>query len=170
MKLAIASVWDGSPALASEVVHLELGLGDALTIDVDAPWHGDPAPSGPAGVRQALWEWEVVELFLVGAGDRYTEIELGPHGHHLGLRLHGVRQPVETGFPIDWQVRREGDRWRGRARVGLDQLPAEILSFNAYAIHGTDDRRYLAHVPVPGPAPDFHRLECFAPWPVRQRG
>jgi hypothetical protein len=41
-------------------------------------------------------------------------------------------------------------------------VPEGPWRFNAYAIHGVGAaRRYLAHFPVPGPRPDFHRLECF---------
>jgi hypothetical protein len=36
---------------------------------------------------------------------------------------------------------------------------------NAFAMHGLGlRRRYLAMEPVPGEAPDFHRLEHFLPW------
>ncbi|MBY0399504.1 hypothetical protein K2X89_04365, partial [Myxococcota bacterium] len=61
-------------------------------------------------------------------------------------------------------------RWRGRARVPLDFLPTGLCSANAYAIHGVGDaRRYLAWHPVPGPQPDFHRLELFPPIERAQR-
>ncbi len=50
------------------------------------------------------------------------------------------------------------------ARVPRGHLPPGLSSANAYAMHGVaGHRRYLAAHPVRGPAPDFHRLECFAP-------
>ena len=134
-------------------------------VAVDAPWHGDPVPSGPPGPRAALWEHEVVELFLLGPDGperKYTEIELGPHGHHLVLQLEGVRRPVADQLPIRWEVERRGDRWVGEARIDESLLPDPVVALNAYAIHGVGvDRRYLAWAPVPGDGPDFHRLAHF---------
>lgn len=130
-------------------------------IRVDAPLHGDPLPPGPAGPTAELWEYEVVELFLAGPGERYLEIELGPGGHHLVLRLEGNRQVVEERLPMDFQVRMSDHRWMGRAWVPTGWLPPGPWRTNAYAIHGVgSQRRYLAAFPVPGEAPDFHRLEC----------
>ena len=44
----------------------------------------------------------------------------------------------------------------------MDYFPPGVAKFNAYAIHGTDPNRiYEALFPVPGPFPDFHRLEHF---------
>ena len=52
----------------------------------------------------------------------------------------------------------------GSAVARLEDLPPGLAAANAYAIHGEGSaRRYLAWTPVPGPAPDFHRLEYFAP-------
>lgn len=135
-----------------------------LEVHIDAPWHGDPAPEGDPGPRPALWNHEVVELFVVGPGERYLELEFGPHGHHLALRLEGVRQPVESAMPLEYTAERHNGRWRGVARVPAAWLPPGPHTANAYAIHGVGEaRRYLAHTAVPGPAPDFHRLAYFQP-------
>jgi len=41
-------------------------------------------------------------------------------------------------------------------------IPSSPRTPNAFAIHGIgDERRFLAWVPVPGSAPDFHRLHHF---------
>ncbi len=177
----IGFTWDGQPVPASERARLTLqpphasgGRPGVLTVQVEAPFFGDPppkSPSGPTDLADALWEHEVVELFVAGlapAGEPtpYLEVELGPHGHSLVLQLSGVRNPVESGLVVPWTATIEGDRWRGMAEIPLGMLPMRPARFNAYAIHGTGEaRRYLAMTPVPGPAPDFHRLECFAPWP-----
>ncbi|MBW2421672.1 MAG: hypothetical protein JRH19_24240 [Deltaproteobacteria bacterium] len=163
--LEIAGSWDGAPLRPEERVHLELGLdGGALEIRVSAPFYRDPAPPAPAGSFDGLWQWEVVELFLLGEDERYLEIELGPHGHYLVLRLQGARRLIEKGLPIEYEVERDAERWRGLARVPSELLPPAIQGGNAYAIHGSGDaRRYLALHPVPGPEPDFHRLELFRP-------
>jgi hypothetical protein len=133
-------------------------------VTIDAPWHDDPPPDGPAGSKAALWQYEVVELFLVGPAQTYLELEFGPHGHSLVLQLEGVRQPKAVGLPLEYAVERHGDRWRGAARAPLEYLPPGPYTANAFAIHGLGAaRRYLACTPVPGPQPDFHRLEAFPP-------
>lgn len=143
------------------------GDDQALRIEVDGPYHGDPPPPGPPGPTERLWEHEVVELFVVGhAGTDgavpYTEIELSPHGHHLVLRLLGVRQVVARELPLDFEATIEGARWRGLARLDRAFLPPGPHRVNAFALHGQGaHRRYLAWTPVGGREPDFHRIERF---------
>jgi hypothetical protein len=163
LELRIAKTWDGFPLAEADqvVVRLDWESGD-LRIRVDAPFYDDPAPTQAPGPTWALWEHEVVEVFLLGPDDNYTEIELGPHGHHLVLRLAGCRNLVARELPLDLQIERDRDRWRGIARVSAEHLPHPIQRLNAYAIHGAGMQRiYAAWAPVPGPEPDFHRLKCF---------
>ncbi|PKN56886.1 MAG: hypothetical protein CVU56_13665 [Deltaproteobacteria bacterium HGW-Deltaproteobacteria-14] len=161
--MRVAHTWDGAPIPAGERAHIRVtALPRHLRLDVDAPFFGDPPPPGPPGPTGALWEHEVVELFLLGPGERYTEVELGPHGHHLVLRLEGRRNPVATLLPLDFTARVGGARWRGVAELPVALLPPGPLLVNAYAIHGVGPaRRHLAMTPVPGPAPDFHRIDAF---------
>lgn len=165
--LVVAATWDGAPVGPDEAAQLRLRRDrDVLVVDVDAPFHGDPAPAGAPGPFEGLWEHEVVELFLGGSGDAYLEVELGPHGHHLVLRLSDVRCATERALPLDYRAERSGARWRGRARLPTAWLPRGPLRGNAYAIHGpANARRYLAAHAVPGPAPDFHQPARFAPLP-----
>jgi len=170
----VGFTWDGVPIPAEERVRLTLQPERRdLVVEVEAPFHGDPAPDCEPGPTDGLWEYEVVELFVTGLAPRgkpvpYLEVELGPHGHHLVLDLHGIRNPIRSEIPIEYRVRRLGERWHGTARIPWWLLPARPARFNTYAIHGVgEQRRYLAMTPVPGPAPDFHRLERFSPWPIR---
>jgi len=164
--LRVAHTWSGEAVPASERAEVRARVEGAwLVIEVDAPFHGDPPPTAPPGPTGRLWEHEVVELFLLGADERYLEVELGPHGHHLVLRLHGRRRVEAQGLAIEFVARRRGARWSGRARVPAEWLPPGLARCNAYAIHGRGaDRRHLAAFPVRGPEPDFHRLEDFGPW------
>jgi len=160
----IGATWDGTPLVPDDQIHLEVWLDDSgLQLRVDAPFHSDPPPPGPIGPTPGLWDYEVVEFFLLGAdGQRYTEIEISPHGHHLVLCLTGVRQPSATGLPLDYVAVIEGARWVGRATLARQHLPEGPYRANACAIHGpTGRRRYLSAVPLGGEQPDFHRLEAF---------
>jgi len=164
-ELVIRHLWDGSPVSDGPVVRFDFGSGE-LVVDVDAPFHADPPPTGPAGPRPGLWEHEVVELFLLGDEQRYFELELGPHGHHLALCLAGVRNVRRMGMPLAFSARIAGARWSGRARVPLEWLPSGLSRVNAYAIDGLGpQRRYWAWQPGGHATPDFHRLELFAPLP-----
>lgn len=173
MTLRVSSTWDGKPVPAAEITEVRCFIeNDELTVLVDAPFFSDPAPVATPGSTDRLWEHEVVELFLLGRDDFYLEIELGPHGHYLVLQLHGRRNVIRKGLPIRYETEILGKRWRGAALVPFSYLPPDIRRANAYAIHGRGgERRYLASFPVPGPAPDFHRLDAFGEieWPPAPR-
>ena len=162
-KLVISRLWNGEAAGPLEIAAVEFRIEpDALLVRVDAPFHDDPPPAAPAGSTDRLWDYEVVELFLLGRDLAYLEIELGPHGHYLVLQLKGERQLVKKGLTIAYTASIDGLRWRGTARIPLPCLPPEIDRANAYAIHGQDEgRRYLAAFPLCGEIPDFHRLNAF---------
>ncbi len=163
MRLHIGQTWDGRRIPAEAAVWLDVSVHqDDLIIRVDAPFHDDPPPATAPGSTEALWTYEVVELFLLGAASHYIEIELGPHGHYLVLQLEGVRQIAHRYLSITYTTERQGKRWRGDARLPLTYLPAGVNRANAYAIHGSGDRRqYLAAYPAIGDKPDFHRLDTF---------
>lgn len=65
-------------------------------MEVDAPFHDDPAPPLPVGVCPGLWDYEVVELMLLGSDERYLEV--------------GSRRTVTTWFSCS----RAGARWCGK--------------------------------------------------------
>lgn len=164
----IDRTWDGKEIPESDVAVVTLRFGDRrLEVEVDAPLNGDPPPPSAPGPTEALWNHEVVEVFLLGSSG-YLEVELGPHGHYLVMEL-GAPRVVETSLiPIEYSVRnREGSRWQARAVIENHWLPAGLDRFNAYRICGlTPQRRYLAAFPMPGEKPDFHKLECFGPLEV----
>ena len=147
MELQITADWRGLAVPPDEHVQVWVERDqDGLVVSVEAPFHGDPPPNGPPGPTWALWEHEVVEVFLVGVGEPvpYLEVELGPHGHHLVLVLEGVRNAVRHSMELEYTASIEGDRWTGRARIPAGWLPPAPLRLNAYAIHGAGaERRYL---------------------------
>ena len=161
----IHRLWNGRACRADERARVVARRGsDGLQVSIEAPFHGDPAPALPPGRCPELWEYEVVELFLVGAQERYLEIEIGPHGHYLALQLDGVRRIVRDDAALTPMVERAGDLWRASVRIPDALLPAGLGKANAFAIHGQGaGRRYLAAHPTGGSAPDFHRLDAFGP-------
>jgi hypothetical protein len=165
VSLEISLSWDGRPLAPQAVARVALEMTRVgLLIKVVAPFYGDHPPQGVAGPTDRLWNHEVVELFVKGPGPAYTEIELGPHGHHLVLRLNDVRQLRDSLHPIDFVATRRGPRWHGRALVPTALLPPLPWTGNAYAIAGVGaGRRYMAWAPVPGLSPDFHQPEWFQP-------
>lgn len=173
MILRTQHLWDGSPAAESEVATVKLALhADHLQVSVSAPFHDDPRPDGPTGPRWRLWEHEVVELFLAfvpaDAPPVYTEIELGPHGHHLVLQLVGVRNPIARELPLAYVATRDGSQWHGEATVPLSLLPPGTppsWRVNVAAIHGPPSaRRYLTAARLQAAEPDFHRPAEFLPF------
>lgn len=162
----ITTAWDGSVITSDPLVRVEITqTTEGLYIEVDAPFHGDPPPPpGPIGPTDGLWEYEVVEVFFLGKNNHYTEIELAPSGHHLVLKLEGIRNPVDSNLPLEFNASINGSRWTGRAFVPNSLLPEGPLFVNGYAIYGTGPNRvYMSWIPLPGDAPDFHQPELFRP-------
>lgn len=161
MKLVIDALWDGQEAEETERVSVHLrDEGSGLRVRINAPWHRDPPPPGPLGPTDKLWEYEVVELFIAGAGEPtpYTEFEVGPYGHYLLLTLSDVRQTDQTLLPAEVTVTRDRRGFEARIRIDAAHLPPRPWRVNACAIHGVGaERRYLSSVTLPGDAPDFHQ-------------
>lgn len=165
LRLVVATTWDGHPLPPSDHVQIDVSSSnDLLSVELSAPFAGDPAPAAPPGSTWELWEHEVVELFLVAEGDRYVELEWGPYGHHLALRLHGRRTIVQKHLPMALQATRGAGRWRGVATLEMSELYLPVLRVNAFAIRGTAGRRrYMTAYPLGTAQPDFHALDGYPP-------
>lgn len=139
---------------------------EQLVVRADAPWWADPAPAAPLGPTPRLWEHSAVELFLMGPGGRYVEIELGPFGHYLALELQAFRVLLRSDLTCAYQVTRQRERWQGEARVALADLPPRPWRLSACAIWGRAEARQFAMAnPTGGQTPDFHQLAAFgAAW------
>lgn len=162
--LHISSTWNGLSIPSAEIARISLNLGRKfLEIEVDSPFHDDPPPLEAPGSLDGLWNFEVVEVFIADRqGVAYSEVELSPWGHFLGLRFVAPRVREGAHFPVSFDSARTGDRWSGRATIDRRFLPADPCRANAFAIHGlANDRRYLAAAPLPTKVPDFHRPADF---------
>lgn len=169
----INKTWDNRTIPSQDHVNIDLLYSEDLTVKVSAPFYSDPElpdmTHNPGSFDQ-LYNFEVVEVFLLGEDDHYLELEFGPKGQYLVLQLHGYRNV--TRYPIEltkYQSKVTGHHWSGVGVVPKSILPPNIHSMNAYAIHGSNETRtYLSLYPAPTnspnyTAPDFHKLELFQP-------
>ena len=166
--LRIGQTWSGLELPPEEQVCLRLSATPAgLKIDFESPWYVDPLPAAAPGLMDGLWEHEVVEVFVASAAEPsvYTEIELGPAGHHLGLRFDGIRRRGGAPFGFSFEAQRTAGRWRGHAFVEASRLPKRPWRINAFALNGLGQRRrYLLAHRLPGETPDFHQPGDFPAW------
>lgn len=165
MRLDIGRDWSGRPLPRKE--HVEVTLREVhggAEVVIRAPFYNDPPPDAPAGAVNGLWDFEVVEVFIAGPGSPvpYTEIEVGPAGHHLVLTLRGVRNPTASELPLQVRTHIHGDVWHAVATIDNEWLPPQPWRVNATAIHGERSGRVCASmVELPGDAPDFHQPDAF---------
>ncbi len=163
MVLELSADWSGQ-ALAQPHGRIELRReGQSLWLRGEARCFDDPLPSLPPGRCPGLWNFEVLELFLLGDDARYLELEFGPGGHWLALAFAGERACVDEQIEIAPTIEVDPDRacWRVACELPDQLLPPGLARVNAYAIHGQGAaRRHLAWRGGPG-APDFHRLAGF---------
>jgi hypothetical protein len=165
LRLPIERQWNGAPGGAVRA-SLEISIvGAALELRSELRQPGPPRiPDARPGTRVAnLWEYDVVECFLLGAGGRYLELELGVGGHFLALSFGARRvRSDEHRALTPWMDHHRGaDGSRLTAlRVPLAILPPAVCAIGAFASAGG---LLLAHRPVPGPAPDFHQPNL---WPA----
>ena len=166
-ELIIAYNWDGVALNEQDKARVKVAWltnGD-LSIGIDAPFANDPKPNCAKTACWQLWDFEVVELFLVGQGTPipYTEIEISPWGNHLVLQLLGTRNVIAQELPLKIvDVKRGKTRWTAQAVISQDLLPKGELRVNAYRISGVEPKRhYHVMTPMAGPEPNFHHVEQF---------
>ena len=159
----ISKTWDGFEIGADDWVSIDVKFSaNEIGIVIDAPFYNDPKPANEPGPTDGLWNYEVVEVFLVGDDGQYLELEFGPHGHYLMLWLTEPRKVVERLLSCRYKVSQLGAHWRGEVHFPRAYAPRHIHSYNAFAISGSGtSRRYLAWHPMPCTKPDFHQPKRF---------
>jgi hypothetical protein len=160
---------------------------DHLKIDIVSTKRDDPPPPGPAGPLWALWNYEVVECFIVGGQGAYLELEFGPYGHHLALQLSAPRVIERAFLPIKYLIEPHSETddrsmWSASATLDRALLPPPIRAplsdgtqpqghrsdeyrVNAFACWGPEqERSYAVASPLGEGPPDFHRPHLFPSW------
>ncbi len=116
----------------------------------------------PIGTRvEGLWEYDVVELFLVGPGHRYLEIELGAGGHFLVLAFDRIRHRsngYEDLKPFLSHHKTTNKTWVSEIVLPTNLLPDNIRALNAFVFAAG---QYLAYSALPGDKPDFHQPDFY---------
>lgn len=136
---------------------------DGLRFSVTSPMlHEQSVPDAPMGSRvDGLWKHDVVELFLVGPGHRYLEIELGAGGHFLALGFESIRrrsQAYETFEPVVRFEKTTDKHWTSSVLIPWKMIPDNVRALNVFAILSG---QFLALSPVPGEKPDYHQPDFF---------
>jgi hypothetical protein len=160
LRIAIERHWNGAPARDPRL-RGELRLAarrSGLAVEAALP-HQEPAriPAAPAGSRVAnLWEYDVVECFLVGADGGYLEVELGAGGHFLVLGFSAPRRLADAHEDLAPALAfaRSERGWRSTLVLPWTLVPRQLVALGAFAIAGG---AFLAAHPLPGAAPDFHQ-------------
>jgi len=163
LALPITRYWNGAPC-ADASLHACVTLSRTargLAITAEAAHQRTPIiPDADAGCRVAnLWEYDVVECFLVGA-DVYLEVELGAGGHFLLLDFTAPRVGRREYADLAPELRyhRDSEGWRATILLPPELVPAGLHAANAFVCAGGD---HLAWAPLPGNLPDFHQPAAY---------
>ncbi len=163
-RLTVERQWDGSPC-PDALVRAEVSLAqtrEGVRVHVRAPALADARiPAMPTGTRVAnLWEYDVVEVFFVGPGHQYLELELGAGGHWLLLSFDEIRhrsnEHEHLALKVDWK--QEAGIWMSETVIPLNLIPKPFRALNAFVIARGF---FLAMSPVSGAEPDFHQPDKY---------
>ena len=175
LSLEIDTLWGStrscSPPYANIILEWQ---NQGLFLRWNAQFHQNPPPPfSPVDDCWGLWNYEVVELFIVGRDEHYLELEWGPYGHHLTLKLKGVRTIYSKEKPsfLPEIIQSSPTQWTGSYCIPYDFLPppqsgsfSSVFSYqvNAFAIWGEEvDRTYAVAFSLEGSQPDFHQIHQF---------
>lgn len=138
-------------------------IDQGLLITAKAPkFSVEHQPNVPTGTRfDGLWEFDVLEIFFVGEGEKYLEIELGTAGHYLVLSFDGIRRRVNDFYDKSFDhnfVRNDDGSTVSTILIPNDILPPVITRANAFVIGGQE---FLAYAQLPGEKENFHQPQAF---------
>lgn len=162
---SISNLWNGTAA--DQSLHAGVWISQSvrgILVRVHSKIHpSSQSPTAPAGSRvDGLWQYNVVELFLVGVNDQYLEIELSESGHWLVLGFESVRKrshAYEDFIPeFTHSIDANYGTWESSILIPWSIIPENLSRMNAFSII---EGQYLALNSVPGLEPDFHQPSTY---------
>ena len=165
LRVAVGRLWNGQSCpneRLGALVELQQNERGVLMRVITRSLSSSKIPEASVGSRvDGLWEYDVVELFVVDEDGQYLEVELGVGGHYLVLGFDAPRHLVadfaDYSFETHHAVLADG-RCVNEILIPRDLFPTSLKALNAYLIVGG---QFLAHHPVPGQQPDFHQPKTF---------
>jgi hypothetical protein len=182
LNLPITSFWNGAQCY-DVYKHGLVSIAqteDGLLITASLAQQKEPnLPPQPFGTYVPnLWEYDVVECFLVGE-NVYLEVEFGAAGHILVLdfsaprkRLHAYTEFCpKVKFEVSYSAGARNSnvvgtvynnisvvRWQSSINIPWRIVPEKIKAVNAFVIVRNN---FLAFSPLNGDMPDFHQPAHF---------
>lgn len=165
LELRVERLWNGE-VCPDDRLWAELRISkdqEGLRVRARAPMlHEQRVPNAPIGTRvDGLWEYDVVELFLVGPGHQYVELELGAGGHWLLLSFDSIRHrrdAHESFEPIVRFSKTPEKIWTSELVIPWRMIPENLRAINAFSIMAG---QFMALSPTPGSKPDFHQPDSY---------
>lgn len=166
LSLHVRQLWNGN-VCPDERVWADVTLAsqsDGLAVHAEAPvLHDQLIPQDtPMGTRvEGLWNFDVVELFLVGPGHRYFELELGAGGHFLALSFDCIRHRSDdhlSWIPLIQYHKTPEKTWVAHLVIPWSMIPENVRALNVFVYAAG---QYLAMSQLPGSSPDFHQPDHF---------
>ena len=127
----------------------------------------------PTNVERArLYDEDCVEMFLAPSGryaKKYDEIEIGPRGHFLDVRMDRLTRQGDVAWSSGLEVKTTVDEAAHRAtidaKLGASDIVAALkpgaeIPLGLFRMEGTGKRTYLAWSPARTKTPDFHVFEA----------
>jgi uncharacterized protein (DUF362 family) len=123
--------------------------------------------------RPKLYEEDCVEVFVgesLAAPERYFEIEVGPFGQFLDLRVDRGAKVSEVAWSSGPEIATVADPVGHRATIEFALRGSDVrkllksggeLPFAMYRMEGKSPRLYLAWSPTRTPKPNFHVPKAF---------
>ena len=175
---ARSQVVNGGPRLAWSVCscarHLCSGDGPHpfMVFSSEGEVRFDFSRCGPCEFAEALWRYDVAELFIKDAhSDRYLEFNLAPNGawwsaEFVGPRVRACTEDIPIVGVKTYSKTSADGYWQAAASIPLSFLKSDF-SFgqgsrvNVTFIVDSPEQKFLSIAALPGAKPDFHQPEYF---------
>lgn len=148
----------------------------SLARDCDHLWACIQLPARPSDVRrhaagefvEGLWEFDVVELFVMNSAGRYQEFNVSVDGAWWAMSFSEYRQRDANSIKprgVKVHIGRGDRNWQGAISIPLTSLEVELSKESKIhlsgIVHGVTEAQYLSSAGPRDHKPDFHHAGCF---------